>query len=456
MSYYQGSSYRPGGDLYRPSSRPGNYSSQGYHQNRRHDRADQGSHYSSSNSNSSSAQHGHANYRQGNTRPKNNGPHQVYSQTQAENQLWMGDLDPRWTEQDIADIWTQMGETPVATKIMRDKTGKPQYCFVTFSSLSAVASAILKNRMRVPGSPRVFKLNWASGSTQGHGQHHDLRAVGGRQAPGARSATEYSVFVGDLGSDVTEEVLFARFDSEFPGAVKQVKIMTDVATGASKGFGFVRFLDPDAQQKSLTVMSGALIGNRQIRIGVANGATAGEPKTKKGETAAVSIPQLQPALGPATDPNNTVLVIRGITSDITREDLLAHFLSFGNIIYCRIDHSTAHIKYLLRGSAERALLYMHGFTLCGSRIVIRWGSEEVSGEKVRFLPVGGKATYRAAEAPPPVYGQLAQNVVFELLSLREAEALEFEDASELYSVDKLNEAYVQKIKNREALLELAF
>lgn len=483
MSYHQGSSYRPGGDLYRPGSRQNNSGhGNGYRplnnfQNRqRHDDRDtHGGSYNSYGAQSSHGQngsgygHGGSSYgnkyvpRQGGTRQQAQKPHNtyhlVYSQTQAENQLWMGDLDPAWTEQDIADIWVQAGEPPVGTKIMKDKAGRPQYCFVTFSSLAIVASAIQKNRTRIPGSNRLFKLNWASGSTQGqpgqgrpaHGERGNNRAGGG-----SRLSPEYSVFIGDLGLEVTEPVLFAKFNSEYPGVVKLVKIMVDATSGASKGFGFVRFTDPDAQQRALTEMNGAVVGLRPIRVGLANGP---DGSTRKGpESLEVQIPQQQPSLGPSTDPNNTVLAIGGVTSDISRDDLLSHFLAFGDIVYCQVNHQqgTAHIKYLLRGAAQRAFLYMHGLVVCGSRITLRWGSEEATESgKLRFQPLPRTAKYKAAQKPPAVYGHLPNHVAFDLLSAEEAKALEFVEDLPL-TVEKIDERYKNQIDAQKKFLETAF
>lgn len=359
------------------------------------------------------------------------------------------------------DIWAQVGENPVSVKLIRDKMGKPQYCFVTFSSQQGVASAIQKNRMQVPGSSRTFKLNWASG-----GSHGDSRSPRQGAGPsGAKNSAEFSVFVGDLGQDVTEPTLYARFSKEYPGAVKQVKIMADPTTGVSKGFGFVRFFSEDAQQSALRDMNGVIIGDRPIRVGVASGGNldvSGPLKRGKETTVAapaVVLAQKQPPLTVFTDKYNTVISIRGINTSITREDLIAHFLSFGNIIYCRVNYAkhTAHIKYYLRGSAERALLFMHGFIINGCNLTLRWGREEVvENGKVRFAPAEKSSKYTAAEKAPPLYGVLPNNVVFEDLSKEEIAGLEFIDKSEIISVEQINKRIELKRRERERFLEEAF
>lgn len=463
MSHY-GGSYRQGGDLYRP----------GNNRNPNHNQSSYGLGYGASRNNRndsssyrSTSQKYHQHHDHNNTQNRyqqkafNNAYHQVYSQSQSEHQLWQGDLDPQWTEPIIMDIWAQVGENPVSVKLIRDKMGKPQYCFVTFSSQQAVASAIQKNRMQVPGSFRTFKLNWASGGS--HGDPRAARQGGGTSA--AKSSTEFSVFVGDLDQNVTEPGLYSRFSKEYPGAVKQVKIMVDPATGMSKGFGFVRFFTEDAQQSALRDMNGVIIGERPIRVGAATGGNtdaSGASKRGKetsGEAPAVILAQKQPPLTPFTDKNNSVITIRGISASITREELISHFISFGNMIYCRVEYAkrTAQIKYYLRGSAEQALLFMHGFVINGCRLTLRWGREEVvSSGKLRFSPVDKSSKYVAAEKAPPVFGVLPYNIVFEDLSKEEVSSLNFIGKTEMVSAAQIDKQREMAIGERERFLEEAF
>lgn len=461
MSHYNGG-YRQGGDLYRPGNSRNNKNYTPSHSNpgshNRNSQFSRNDHQSSYRPNHSDRTHQHPG-QNGRYQLKqfNNAYHQVYAQTQSENQLWQGDLDPTWTEQNLMDIWAQVGENPVSVKLIRDKMGKPQYCFVTFASQAAVASAIQKNRMRVPGSARSFKLNWASG-----GSHGDSRG-GNRNSgnsPAARNSAEFSVFVGDLDHEVTEPTLYASFSKEFPGQVKQVKIMTDPITGASKGFGFVRFFSEEAQQSALHSMNGAIIGDRPIRVGAASGGNQ-DSASKHGKeqlAASVVIAQKQPPLTVFTDPNVTLISILGITTAITSDELKAHFLPFGNIVYCRINYAKhmAHIKYYLRGSAASALLFMHGFVINGCRLTLRWARDEiVSDGKVRFGPGDKNAKYVAAEKAPLLYGDIPNNVVFEDLTREEVSALNFVQEDDL-TVQDLDDRMLLQKSNRDQYLELAF
>ena len=182
----------------------------------------------------------------------------------------MGDLDPRWNEQAIADIWSQIGESPVSIKIMKDgREPGGGYCFVSFANANAVQTALTYNGSPIPNSSKHFKLNIAS---RGKNTATDIQR-------NSKPANDFSIFVGDLAMDVSEPILYEAFNSLFPDQVKQVKIMMDNSTRASKGFGFVRFFDANTQAKALTEANGMVVGSRAIRVGMAAGSNKPQPVT---------------------------------------------------------------------------------------------------------------------------------------------------------------------------------
>ena len=70
-----------------------------------------------------------------------------------------------------------------------------------------------------------------------------------------------SIFVGNLPWSVANADLEAKF-SEF-GAVQSARVMTDRATGRSRGFGFVDMEDADAE-KAVAAMNGFKWDDREI------------------------------------------------------------------------------------------------------------------------------------------------------------------------------------------------
>lgn len=144
----------------------------------------------------------------------------------------------------------------VAVKVIRNKqSGQSEgYGFIEFVNRTA-ADHVLQtyNGQMMPNSEQAFRLNWA---TCGAGER--------RGSDGA----DYTIFVGDLAADVTDYLLQETFKSHYP-SVKGAKVVTDKLTGRSKGYGFVKFGDPNEQTRAMTEMNGVYCSTRPMRIGVA-------------------------------------------------------------------------------------------------------------------------------------------------------------------------------------------
>ena len=65
---------------------------------------------------------------------------------------------------------------------------------------------------------------------------------------------DYRIFCGDLGNDVTDEVL-ARVFGKFP-SFQKAKVIRDARSNKTKGFGFVSFKDPADFTKAMREMNG--------------------------------------------------------------------------------------------------------------------------------------------------------------------------------------------------------
>lgn len=365
-------------------------------------------------------------------------------------QIWMGDLDPSWGDQDIMDIWKSMGELPTAVKILKTDPYKPAYCFVSFGNHQSVSSAIQKNGMQIPGSAKIFKLNWASGGqAPGSAGGANNGALGNnayqRGTGGGTSSNNYndqlSVFVGDLPLDLNESVLYEAFNSKFPNQVKQVKIMLDIATKTSKGFGFIKFATLPAQQRAIKEMNGFIVKGRPIKVGPASrdAATASSGSlsksniTERGVSSGSGdndsrfpLPQAQPPLTQFTDPNNTGIYIKGLSGTLTEKDLRELFTSFGYIINCTISSNgqEGHIRYLQRAAAEAAMLALGGTEITGNRLLINW--DKIS---LKSVPT------------PLLYGEIISQ-----------KGIHAEEVTEPSPINKVNQEYVSKKYQKYDLL----
>nr|XP_019548850.2 tRNA selenocysteine 1-associated protein 1-like [Aedes albopictus] len=169
-------------------------------------------------------------------------------------QLWMGSLESYMTENFILAAFRKMGEDPQTVKLMRNKyTGDPAgYCFVSFKTDDAAIDAMHKlNGKPIPGTnPLVrFRLNSATNN----------------QSKALLADREFSVWVGDLSSDVDDYSLYRVFSAKYT-SIKTAKVILD-SSGFSKGYGFVKFGLEDEQKSALYEMNGFIgLGSKPLKI----------------------------------------------------------------------------------------------------------------------------------------------------------------------------------------------
>ena len=65
---------------------------------------------------------------------------------------------------------------------------------------------------------------------------------------------DFRVFCGDLGNEVTDELLTRTF-AKYPSLLR-AKVVRDKKTNKSKGFGFLSFKDPNDFVKAMREMNG--------------------------------------------------------------------------------------------------------------------------------------------------------------------------------------------------------
>ncbi|KAK3819679.1 MAG: hypothetical protein J3Q66DRAFT_161032 [Benniella sp.] len=323
--------------------------------------------------------------------------------------LWMGELEPWMDENWIRGAWYSAGEH-VAVKMIRDKyTGASAgYCFVELSSPAAAAKAISTlNGVLIPGTSKIFKLNWASGGNMGTGG----------------AGQEYSLFVGDLSPEVTEYMLVATFQERYVSC-RSAKIMTDPATGMSRGYGFVRFSDESEQLRALHEMQGVYCGCRPIRVSMAtpkNKAPMGGigttivtnmngmgMATGYGYTSPVQPTSPQHALNQFTDPNNTTVFVGGLSGVTHEDELRGVFAPYGEITYVKIPpgKGCGFVQFVHRQSAEMAINQLNGYQIGNSRIRLSWGRAQNEPKPLSpHAPSMMAASFRPPMGPQFGYGQ---------------------------------------------------
>lgn len=181
------------------------------------------------------------------------------------------------------------------------------------------------------------------------------------------TSTHYHIFVGDLAPEVNDTMLtkaFLAFGGE--QSLSEARVMWDMMTGKSRGYGFVSFRNETDAEQAIATMNGEYLGNRQIRVsraqqrqgGITSGGASyqgppGATTTPNSAAGAAYNQSVQLAkinqsynLGPAL-PYETVLeqtpkyhstIYVGNLDAITKEsDLIPLFQSFGyDFIPCAI------------------------------------------------------------------------------------------------------------------------
>ncbi len=72
------------------------------------------------------------------------------------------------------------------------------------------------------------------------------------------------LFVGNLSFETTENDLQDAFAAH--GTVTEANLMTDRASGRSRGFAFVTMSTPEEAQKAIDALNGSVLGSRSITV----------------------------------------------------------------------------------------------------------------------------------------------------------------------------------------------
>eukprot|EP00457_Paulinella_chromatophora_P003542 gb/GEZN01003550.1/.p1 GENE.gb/GEZN01003550.1/~~gb/GEZN01003550.1/.p1 ORF type:complete len:550 (-),score=93.92 gb/GEZN01003550.1/:334-1983(-) len=152
------------------------------------------------------------------------------------------------------------------------------------------------------------------------GKLHEMHALMGGGAGGIDAdQPRHKIFVGGMSWDTTDEAfgeLFCKF-----GTVVEATVMRDRINGASRGFGFVTFREPEAVEKAL--QEPLVLDKRKIDCKIAL------PKT-----------------GSHGGQHVRKIFVGGISPPTTSDTLREHFAQFGNIVntVVMIDHGTGRSR----------------------------------------------------------------------------------------------------------------
>ncbi|CAD7698353.1 unnamed protein product [Ostreobium quekettii] len=194
-------------------------------------------------------------------------------------------------------------------------------------------------------------------SPHGRGLGAGPQAAGRPMDKGSQS----TLYVGNLHPFVTENMLQEIFT--YAGVVEQVKIVRDKTTGASAGYGFVKYYEPRSAQVALQTLTSKVIYDREVRLNWAFQSSQREDTSK-----------------------HFHMFVGDLSQDVTDAALYAAFSGVGSRTCsdARVmwDHSTGRSKgygfvsFRSREDAERAIQEMHGQLIGSRRVRCGWAQHK--------------------------------------------------------------------------------
>uniref|UniRef100_A0A667YBE0 Nucleolysin TIAR n=1 Tax=Myripristis murdjan TaxID=586833 RepID=A0A667YBE0_9TELE len=276
--------------------------------------------------------------------------------------LYVGNLSRDVTEILILQLFTQIG--PCKSCKMITEVSSPHfflqilsndpYCFVEFfEHRDAAAALAAMNGRKILG--KEVKVNWA---TTPSSQKKD-------------TSNHFHVFVGDLSPEITTEDVKAAF-APF-GKISDTRVVKDMTTGKSKGYGFVSFYNKLDAENAIVHMGGQWLGGRQIRT---NWATRKPPAPKSVQDNGSKQLRFEDVVTQSS-PQNCTVYCGGIQSGLTEHLMRQTFSPFGQIMEIRVfpEKGYSFIRFSSHESAAHAIVSVNGTAIEGHMVKCYWGKE---------------------------------------------------------------------------------
>uniref|UniRef100_A0A671Y4F3 Nucleolysin TIAR n=2 Tax=Sparus aurata TaxID=8175 RepID=A0A671Y4F3_SPAAU len=276
---------------------------------------------------------------------------------------YVGNLSRDVTEILILQLFTQIGpckSCKMITEVSNEEclsfthTSNDPYCFVEFfEHRDAAAALAAMNGRKILG--KEVKVNWA---TTPSSQKKD-------------TSNHFHVFVGDLSPEITTEDVKAAF-APF-GKISDARVVKDMTTGKSKGYGFVSFFNKLDAENAIINMGGQWLGGRQIRT---NWATRKPPAPKSAQDNGSKHLRFDDVVTQSS-PQNCTVYCGGIQSGLSEHVMRQTFSPFGQIMEIRVfpEKGYSFIRFSSHDSAAHAIVSVNGTIIEGHIVKCFWGKE---------------------------------------------------------------------------------
>ena len=160
-----------------------------------------------------------------------------------------------------------------------------------------------------------------------------------------------SLYVGDLGLDVTEAMLFDKFSPV--GPIVSIRVCRDIVTRYSLGYAYINFRHPSAAETALNTMNFDELNGRSMRI---------------------MWPQRNPLLRKLGVGN---IFIKNLEETIDSKSIYDTFSAFGNILSCKVaedgtgkSKGYGFVHFETKEAAAKAIERVNGMLLNGKKVFV--------------------------------------------------------------------------------------
>lgn len=261
----------------------------------------------------------------------------------------------------LCDLFRQAGfvrTTKIVAPVLPNGQPGVGYGFVEYARLASAETALsMFHGYHLFGRP--LRLNWAhqgadagepipawtvqkignipSSSLPTHSLNQEVSITPSRQRsedrnPSRTDSRLFSVFVGDLAPEINDAALAQAF-SIFP-SMFDARVIWDLQSHRSRGYGFVRFEEESDAATSITTMQGQWLGSRPIRMNWANRRSEMRPTFVENVSGHENTAQR--SSGVQSPSEITAVYVGNLSPNITEEDVASHFAAFGPVVSIQI------------------------------------------------------------------------------------------------------------------------
>lgn len=219
--------------------------------------------------------------------------------------------------------------------------------------------------------PRMYDMPSSStfgGNVQNTSSSSTSSLSGMNFGTGSSNFSGTNLIVNYLPQDMSEREMYSMFSAI--GPIESCRIMRDIKTGYSYGFGFVNFLSEDAAQRAIRCLNGYSVRNKRIKVSFAR-------------------PQ-------SDDIKETNLYITNLPRTITDEQLDIIFGKYGTIVQKNIlrDKLTGHprgvafVRFNKREEAQEAISALNNVIPQGGTqpLIVRVAEDHGRAKAALFVP----------------------------------------------------------------------